>query len=418
MNAWVNVGLNGSVYTGRITIPASSHATSGAFSVTIAFTKVRVFVDSSSLNAAADASSGTLSFTPSRTFTLTISAGTGSLVTVKRGSTPLNTGDSVTYGETLTVTFAAQTGYNLTSSSVSGATHGSGSSYMVTGPMTAAATAAKKTYTLTINPGDGSTIRVTRNGSVLNSGATVSHFDQLVITMTANSGHHLTSSSVTGATLSGGVYTVNNNVVVATVAAPNDHTLHLTQGAHTTLTVTRGGSPLNNNANVQTGDHLVVSAAADTGYNTPTVTVTGATKSGNEYVVGDADVMVASSTTPQAFTLTITQGENTTVAVTKNGSPVASGDTIYYDDELVISAVPDSGYELSTFTVNSEPFISEGLLVVSGNVVVVTVAEELVGAYLKLASEVARYTAYIKKAADETARYIPYIYTTNGWVKY
>lgn len=49
---------------------------------------------------------------------------------------------------------------------------------------------------------------------------------------------------------------------------------------------------------------------------------------------------------------------------------------------------------------------------------VVTVAEELVGAYLKLANEVARYTAYIKKAADEIARYIPYIYTTNGWVKY
>lgn len=414
MNTWVNVGLNGSVYTGRMTVPASSHTTAGAFSVAIAFTKVRVFVDSSSLNAAADASSGTLSFTPSREFSISVSASNCSVSVTKGGAA---VGSTVNYGDVLTISASPNTGYGTPSITVIGATK-SGSTYTVTGPVTVTATATKKAYTLTIDQGPNSTIRVARNGSVLSDGATIYHFDQLVITMAANSGHHLTLSTINDTPSSGGSYTVSSNVKVKTVAAPNDHTLHLTQGAHTTLTVTLDGSPLSNNANVQTGDHLVVSATADTGYNTPTVTVTGATKSDNEYVVGDSDVNVASSTTPQAFTLTITQGENSTVTVTKNGSPVASGGTIYYDDELIISAVPDSGYELSTFTVNGGPFISGGVLVVSGNVVVVTVAEELVGAYLKLANEVARYTAYIKKAADEIARYIPYIQTTNGWVKY
>ena len=417
MSTWVGVQKDGAAFT--MTVSGIKHSDTGAKTVSVYYEKFMVydqtFNQTSGVVQAVSATTLTLSQT--RQFTLSVSASNCSVSVTKGGSTVNPGANAVTYGDVLTITAAANTGYNTPSLTVTGATK-SGNTYTVTGPVTVTATSTKKSYTLTISQGTNSTIKVTRNGSVLGSGATIYHFDQLVITMTANSGYHLTSATVSGATLSGGVYTVIGAVTVTTVAEPNDHTLHLTQGAHTTLAVTLDGSPLSNNANVQTGDRLVVSASADTGYNTPTVTVTGATKSGNEYVVGDADVTVASSTTPQAFTLAITQGENSTVTVTKNGSPVASGGTIYYDDELIISAVPDSGYELSTFTVNGNNFISGGVLVVSGNVAVVTVAEELVGAYLKLADEVARYTAYIKKAADEIARYIPYIQTTNGWVKY
>lgn len=415
MNTWVTAGTSS---TYAIVVSGIKHGSNGAKTITVSYERFLVYESTFQQGNAPVAALGatSLNISAARTFTLTISAGTGSLVTVKRGSTTLNTGDSVTYGETLTVTFAAQTGYNLTSSSVSGATHGSGSSYTVTGPMTAAATAAKKTYTLTINQGNGSTIRVTRNGSVLNNGATVSHFDQLVITMTANSGHHLTSSSVTGVTLSGGVYTVNNNVVVTTVAALNTYTLRLYVDEYTNLSVKRGGVSLSDNADISDGDVLTITASGKTGYSRSLLTVNGEDFISTHTYTVHSNVEVRAASTVNTYTLSLSPGTGSSISVMRGSEALHDGDTISYWDELVITAIPDSGYSILTLTVNGSPFANGATHVVSAAVTVVTTTEELVGAYLKLAAGWARYAAYIFSNAWN--RYVPYIQTTTGWVKY
>jgi hypothetical protein len=417
MNTWVTAGTS-STYV--ITVSGIKHADNGAKTITVSYERFLVYGPVYEQGNAAVAASGDKSrdIGQPRTFTLTISAGTGSSVTVKRGSTTLNTGDSVTYGETLTVTFAAQTGYNLTSSSVSGATHGSGSSYTVTGPMTAAATATKKAYTLTISQGPNSTIKVTRNGSALSTGATVYYGDQLAITMTANSGYHLTTSTVSGASKSGSYYVVNNNVVVTTVAEGNTRTLYIRTAEGVSVSVTKNGTALSNNADIAVGDVLTITATAATGYENATVTVTGATKgSDNKYTVTD-NVTVTPSATKRHFTLAVSPATGSSISVMRGSEELSDGDTIYYGDTLVISATADSGYGILTLTVNGSPFANGATHVVSAAVTVATTTEELVGAYLRLAAEWLRYALYINSIVNGWGRYVSYIQTTTGWVKY
>lgn len=73
-------------------------------------------------------------------------------------------------------------------------------------------------------------------------------------------------------------------------------------------------------------------------------------------------------TSKTSYTLTITQASNTTVTVTRNGTVLSSGASVYNGDVIVISVTG------GTITVNSTPFISGNMHVVSGNVTVVSTA--------------------------------------------
>lgn len=75
-----------------------------------------------------------------------------------------------------------------------------------------------------------------------------------------------------------------------------------------------------------------------------------------------------SLTAKTAYTLTITQATGTTVTVMRNGTALSSGASVYNGDVLVISVTG------GTITVNSTPFISGNMHVVSGNVTVVSTA--------------------------------------------
>lgn len=69
-----------------------------------------------------------------------------------------------------------------------------------------------------------------------------------------------------------------------------------------------------------------------------------------------------------AYTLTITEDDETTVTVKKNGTTLASGASIYAGDELTITVTG------GTITVDGEPFISGDIHVVTGNTTVVSTA--------------------------------------------
>lgn len=75
-----------------------------------------------------------------------------------------------------------------------------------------------------------------------------------------------------------------------------------------------------------------------------------------------------SLTAKTAYTLTITQATGTTVTVMRNGTALSSGANVYQGDVLTISVTG------GTITVNSTPFISGNMHVVSGNVTVVSTA--------------------------------------------
>ncbi len=117
------------------------HETGGAASVTLGL-HARLYQDSSRYvtcyNKSAAQDIGAL-----RQYTLTIAAGSGSTVSVMRNGTALPSGAVLTHGEVLTVSFAAQSGYELTAHTVNGAAFPSGGSHTVQGHVTAAATARR-----------------------------------------------------------------------------------------------------------------------------------------------------------------------------------------------------------------------------------------------------------------------------------
>lgn len=88
--------------------------------------------------------------------------------------------------------------------------------------------------------------------------------------------------------------------------------------------------------------------------------------------LADVTNFFSSVTTPDtlagktAYTLTISQAADTTVTVTKNGAPIASGATIYAGDQLQITVTG------GTVTVGGEAFTSGDIHVVTGNTAVVS----------------------------------------------
>lgn len=148
-----------------------------------------------------------------KSFKLTISAGTGSTITVNRTSSPkqgastgnLSNGATIYYSDVLKVTFSASTGYNLSSTS-----HTSGSSVTVTGAVTVSATASLKTFTLTISASSGGSVTVSRTSSsggstgALSNGATLYYGDKLSVTITPDSNYEATTATLNGTDISSG----------------------------------------------------------------------------------------------------------------------------------------------------------------------------------------------------------------------
>lgn len=173
--------------------------------------------------------SGSITLTNYPTYALTISAGTGSAISVKRTSSPgggstgnLSSGATLYRGDVLTVTFAASTGYQLTSKTVNGsAVSGTSTTLTVTASVTAAATAARLSYTLTINADANSLVTVTRSGTALNSGDTIYYGDVLTVLALPQPGYEIASATINGAAFTGqtSVNVTGNVTVAVTVSA-------------------------------------------------------------------------------------------------------------------------------------------------------------------------------------------------------
>lgn len=119
---------------------------------------------------------GTIIMSPNPVYTLEISAGTGSTITVNRtssagsgGTDNLSAGSKkLYYGDTLKITFAANTGYEVTEHKVNGNTFTSGGTYTVGGNVTVKSVArllASSVGATDANIGSNSTITVTKYSS-------------------------------------------------------------------------------------------------------------------------------------------------------------------------------------------------------------------------------------------------------------
>lgn len=162
--------------------------------------------------------------------TLSISAGTGSSITVTRQSSPWAatgnlTGGTVYDGDVLKISFAALTGYELTAQKVNGADFESGNSLTVSANVTVVSAATLKSYTLTIDADSHAAVTVKRGGEAMSDGAEISHFDVLAVTVSARAGYEVSAADINGTAISPDVeasHTVSGpvTITVTTEAMP------------------------------------------------------------------------------------------------------------------------------------------------------------------------------------------------------
>lgn len=281
-------------------------------------------------------------------YTATWSNGTGYTISVNRTSSPyagaatgtLSSGATVFYGDVLSVTYTASTGYTISSK---GST-----SITVTGNVTSSniyCTADVNQYTATWSGGTGYTITVNRTSSplkgastgTLSSGATVYYGDVLSVTYTASTGYTISSKGSTSITVTGNV-TSSNIYATATV---NSYTASWSTGTGYSIAVSRTSSPLkgattgtlSSGATVYYGDVLSVTYTASTGYSISTKGSTSITVTGNV-----TSSHIYATATVNSYTYNI-------VYKSSNGTSLGTSTATYkYGTTNTISAPAKSGY--------------------------------------------------------------------------
>lgn len=376
---------NGNTYSWTATV---NHSTDGT--ATAQF-NVSVRLYTSSYYFTFYSVSGSASINETRQFTLSISAGTGSTITVKKGTTTLSNGATVTYGDSLIITFTANTGYDLGTHTVNGSTFTSGGTHTVTGAVSVVSTATKKTFTLAISAGTGSSITVKKGTTTLSNGATITYGDILTVTFGVSTGYNLGTHTVNGSTFtSGNNHTVTGAVSVISSATVKSFTLSVSVGAHTTIVVNRTSSllgsgstgNLSNGSTIYYNDVLEISFSVSDGCVLSTHTVNGsAFTSGSSHTV-TAAVSVVSSATVNSYQLSLTAGNYVTLSVNRTSSPVqgaaegylSNGSTIYYGDILSVTYAISVGATVSVHTLNGSDFVSGVSHTVSASVTVIVQA--------------------------------------------
>lgn len=146
-------------------------------------------------------------------FTLSLSAGSNSSITVNRTSSPkqgaaqgyLSNGSTIYYGDVLSISYSISTGYNIDIHTLNGATFTSGASHIVTASVSVVTTATVRTFTLTRTVGEGITLTVRRTASPNGGGSigiltssTVYYGDVLELTASADAGYSIELMSLNG----------------------------------------------------------------------------------------------------------------------------------------------------------------------------------------------------------------------------
>lgn len=255
-----------------------------------------------------------------RSFTLTISAGANTSITVSRTSSPLggatgvlSNGATIYYNDSLTITYSVGTGCTISVHTINGSTFTSGTSHTVTAAVTVLTTATVNSFTLSLNAGSNSTITVNRTRSpkqgaaqgYLNTGAIIYYGDVLSVSYSVSTGYNIGTHALNGTTFTSGVsHTVKAAVSVVTTATVRTFTLTRTVGAGMTLVVRRTASPngggstsiLTSNT-VYYGDVLELTASANAGYNIELMSVNGVAYTDNPHthtVVGAVTIVLES----------------------------------------------------------------------------------------------------------------------------
>jgi hypothetical protein len=227
-----------------------------------------------------------------------------------------------------------------------------------------------------------------------------------------------------------GTMSTVNDIHVSSTATINQFNLTLNEGDGTGIVVTRISSQIQtasigqlaNGATIYYGDVLKIEYGLETGYKIGTRTINGFTfNSGTTHTVTEA-VTVVTTGVVQSFKLYYTKGNNYTITVRRNTSPLQNAsvgylnpqEIIYYGDVLEITFSTNAGYKLTQQTINGEELISGDLHTVTSDVEIILSTETMGLVYIDSGAGWEAYLVYIDNGAG-WEQYIPYIDTGSGW---
>ena len=299
------------------------------------------------------------------TYALTISQGSNTSITVKRGSSTLSNGAILLAGDSLVITFGMSTGYTLTTHTVNGNTFTSGNTYSVSGNVTVKSAATLATYTLTIDQGVGTSISVKKGSDTLTNNATIYYGDSLTISITANTGYSLTTNTVNGNNFTSGTYTVTGATVVAATASVLSYEITIPTVDNCSFSVLRTSSPLQgantgalaNNSTIYYNDIISITAETSPGYGLSALTVNNVPfENGGSITVNDNITISATVIVTTTYKLRITQKDDSgigeLITVRNGNTPVVNGDSIIEGSQLTYTiSIPD-GYWVKNFNIN------------------------------------------------------------------
>lgn len=356
----------------------------------------------------------------SRQFTLSISAGTGSTITVTRNGLNLSNGATITYGDSLKITFGVSTGYNQGTHTVNNSTFNSGGSYTVTGNVSVISTATLKSFSLSISAGTNTSITVNRTSSPLGKGstgnladkATIYYNDVLKITFGVSTGCTLQTHTVNSTVFtSGNNHTVTSAISVISTATVNSYSLSLTIGSYVSVNVNRTSSPmkgasqgyLSNGATIYYGDTLSVTYSVTTGSTLSKATLNGANFSSGISHKVTAAVAVIVQATLNTYAITKQIGTGLSLSIRRTASPNGKGNiglltsnTVYYGDKLELTIQVASGYAIESMTINNVQFLNNPhTITVTDSIAIVLISKALGFVHIDSGATVEKYRILI-----------------------
>lgn len=313
-----------------------SHSGNGSKSITVsASLVVHVYATTDATYQTNISAKGSNTVTVGSRYSLSINQGTGSIVSVTRGSESLSDGSLISNGESLRVTFTATLGYSLTSHTVNGTEFVSGNTYSVSGNVSVISTATALSYVLTISQGSNTSVSVNRTESLygggnqgyLNNGAIIYYGDKLSISYSGNTGYTVTTHTINDGSFDSGIeYTVYQAITITTGATLNRYPISTSIGEHMDLSIVRTASPL-----------------------------------------GEGEI----------------------------GRIANTGSTVFYGDVLVITAIPSSGYGIESMTINESLVSSPYTVTVVSPLSIVVIAAALGFVYIDSGSSIEKYKIVI-----------------------
>ena len=351
----ITVTANGNKYTSNVSLPYGTKWTA-AIAAETGYTAGKLNKTSGTISGNDSVSASPAS---KNGYTLSIIQSKHQTIIVHANNNDYTSNVSLPYGTKWTAIIKPDTGYTAgTLSKVSGTITGNDS--------VNASAATIINYKITIRETENTITTVTATSSVDSKN---------VITWTTGSKSFPYGSTWTahteGATgytagevnLPSGTLTSDTIIYAQSAATKKQYTLTITQSAHQTITVTANGNKYTNTVSLPYGTTYTVAIESTAGYNAGTLNKTSGTITGNNSIS-------ATAATIKQFTLTITQSEHQTIAVTVNGKTYTSSVKLDYGTKWTAAIKPDTGYSAGTLSKTSGMLLSDDTVYASAAVVI------------------------------------------------